>query len=332
VFQVLGELISAHDIGDDDVLILGRDGMLLAGPNSKLFESQIMQYVSLLARELCIRNYFLRLFVLDDTLKKVRGLVQQYESDPANIPRIRSTLNEASKDIILLVEVLAFLEESMRSMGPDVDPRDEKSKKLAQVLNCAQMRDNITLRISDMRKLIDGASQELVNLSSVAEVINVKILEDIFRNVEGNTKQLVDAGAVNERSAISLSIIQTVLTASLAFDIIDRISGGTLGIDAPDWVKTQIVGPLVEPPGVWFLFNMGCMIALCAAVAAAAAFAQRRTGGVMHLRYRLNRSISVADLEMFVSTRAPDLTQVCRRRLELSSRCCCSARWFTCLL
>jgi hypothetical protein len=24
--QVLGEIISAHDIGDDDVLILGRDG------------------------------------------------------------------------------------------------------------------------------------------------------------------------------------------------------------------------------------------------------------------------------------------------------------------
>ncbi len=93
----------------------------------------------------------------------------------------------------------------------------------------------------------------------MAEVINVKILEDIFRNVEGNTKQLVDAGAVGERSAVSLSIIQvhlrryvlfiitesrnfivttivvtifiiiiinfpqTVLTASLAFDIIDRI-------------------------------------------------------------------------------------------------------------
>jgi hypothetical protein len=45
--------------------------MLLAGPNAKTFEVQIMQYVSLLSRELCIRNYFLRLFVLDDTLKKV---------------------------------------------------------------------------------------------------------------------------------------------------------------------------------------------------------------------------------------------------------------------
>ncbi len=149
--------------------------MLLSGPNCKLFESQIMQYVSLLARELCIRNYFLRLFVLDDTLKKVicpwnynliclvflqisrceslftnlsyvflqvRELVQAYESDPANIPRIRSSLNEASKDIILLVEVrqwlqqqqqqqqqrngvqaLAFLEESMRSMGADIEPK-----------------------------------------------------------------------------------------------------------------------------------------------------------------------------------------------------------------
>ncbi len=47
-----------------------------------------------------------------------------------------------------------------------------------------------------------------MNACSVAEVINVKILEDIFRNVEGNTKQLVDAGAVGQRSAISLSIIQ----------------------------------------------------------------------------------------------------------------------------
>jgi hypothetical protein len=97
-------------------------------------------------------------------------------------------------------------------------------------------------------------------------------------------------------------VTQTVLTASLAFDIIDRIrrapkrktkpqtpstpeqrlpplpsphltlrrSGGTLGIDPPEWVKTQIVAPLVEPPGIWFLFNMGCMLALCLAVAAGA--------------------------------------------------------------
>ena len=48
---------------------------------------------------------------------------------------------------------------------------------------------------------------------SLAEVINVKILEDIFRNVEGNTKQLVDAGAVGERSAISLGIIQVRLAS-----------------------------------------------------------------------------------------------------------------------
>jgi hypothetical protein len=36
------------------------------------------------------------------------------------------------------------------------------------VLNSPQLRDNITMRISDMRKLVDGASQELVNLSRCA--------------------------------------------------------------------------------------------------------------------------------------------------------------------
>ena len=51
----------------------------------------------------------------------------------------------------------------------------------------------------------------------MAEVINVKILEDIFRNVEGNTKQLVDAGAVGERSAVSLSIIQVRARRCLVF-------------------------------------------------------------------------------------------------------------------
>jgi hypothetical protein len=85
-----------------------------------------------------------------------------------------------------------------------------------------------------------------------------------------------------------------------------RYSGGTLGIEPPDWVKTQIVGPLVEPPGIWFAFNMACMIALCAAVAAgiaspaaasvkqpslvsraraAASLLRRSSGGQLHLRY-----------------------------------------------
>jgi hypothetical protein len=42
----------------------------------------------------------------------------------------------------------------------------------------------------------------------MTDVINTKQLEDVFRNVEANTKYLVDASAANERASASLELMQ----------------------------------------------------------------------------------------------------------------------------
>ena len=65
--QVLGDIRSCHDIGPDDVVIMGRDGVLLAGEHAINYEELFVAYVSLLVREIFIRNFFVRTFVLDDT-------------------------------------------------------------------------------------------------------------------------------------------------------------------------------------------------------------------------------------------------------------------------
>ena len=90
----------------------------------------------------------------------------------------------------------------------------------------------------------------------MTDVINTKQLEDVFKNVESNTKFLVDASAANERASASLEIMQVILAGSFAFDIIDRLSGGTLNITVPDWVNIYIVDGLIQYPFVWFLLNM----------------------------------------------------------------------------
>jgi len=87
--QVLGDIYMAHDIGPDDCIVVGKDGLLLSGPNALILEPLVLYYVSLLAREVFIRNYFMRIFVLVDTLAKIRQLILRYESDPDNIVRIR---------------------------------------------------------------------------------------------------------------------------------------------------------------------------------------------------------------------------------------------------
>ena len=46
---------------------------------------------------------------MDDLLKKIRELILQYQADPNNIQKIRMKLNDGSKDIILLLEVLEYV-------------------------------------------------------------------------------------------------------------------------------------------------------------------------------------------------------------------------------
>jgi len=120
----------------------------------------------------------------------------------------------------------------------------------------AMSRSNQGLRTKDLMKLVEGAHHELANLQQMTDVINTKQLETVFRNVDSNTKYLVDASAASERSSASLEVMQVILAGSFAFDIVDRVSGGTLNITVPDWVNAFLVDPIITIPGLWMLINL----------------------------------------------------------------------------
>ena len=41
-------------------------------------------------------------------------------------------------------------------------------------------------------------------------------------------------------SLLLLLLLQVILAGSFAFDIVDRLSGGSLNITVPDWVNTYV--------------------------------------------------------------------------------------------
>ncbi|KAF1788655.1 hypothetical protein GQ600_18502 [Phytophthora cactorum] len=88
--QVLGDIHCAYDIGEDSVLIVGRDGMLIAGSASKRFEKVFISYFSLLCREMFLRSFFTRIFVLDELLKHIRDLIFRAKEDPHHLVRASS--------------------------------------------------------------------------------------------------------------------------------------------------------------------------------------------------------------------------------------------------
>ena len=116
-------------------------------------------------------------------------------------------LNQASRDIILLQEILAYLRESLVEMEDMEVPADHGGKRLFKVLSVGTMRRDILMRCVDLNKLCEGTASQLTTLQQMTDVINTKQLEEVFDNVNANTKYLVDASAANERSSLLTFIV-----------------------------------------------------------------------------------------------------------------------------
>lgn len=302
--QVLGDIRAVHDLGPDDVIMMGRDGILLAGPHVLKFEKQWVAYLGLLCREIFIRNFFVRTFVLDDTLKQIRVLIMTYLKDPNNVPLMREKLNVASRDIILLQEVLAYLKESLEEMEVPPLPERDRGRRMYKVLGVPLMRTDIMMRCTDLVKLLHGAHHQLFTLQQMTESINSKQLEDVFKNVETNTKFLVDASAAAERASASLEVMQIILAGSFAFDIVDRLSGGTLNIVVPTWVDEALVGPIISVPFLFWFLNM-CWLGLVSIVLMKFMKYLASLGeGFLSLRVKVNRKVDKEALMKFLGTRA----------------------------
>ncbi|ETN16071.1 hypothetical protein PPTG_06301 [Phytophthora nicotianae INRA-310] len=214
--------------------------MLIAGSASKRFEKVFISYFSLLCREMFLRSFFTRIFVLEELLKHIRDLIFRAKEDPHHLVTIRAKLNQATNDLILFTDTLGYLLESLEFVKiPQKSPNaSEEEESIFSYLDLKKQHHDILLRARDLEKLVHGAKYEIVNLRQMAEVLNTSELEDIFKTVEGNTKALADSSLTVEHCGSSLELVQVLLAGSFAFTLLDRIPGGSLNVDMPEWVET----------------------------------------------------------------------------------------------
>lgn len=149
------------------MILIGREGVLLAGPSVSGDLELVVCYIGLLCREIFIRNFFVRTFILNDSLKQIRTLIMTYRKDPNNIGKIRTRLNGASRDIILLNEVLEYLKESLAEAKMPTLPKDagESAHRLHRVLNCEGMKGDAYVNYTFCHLLPSTSSPALPRLS-----------------------------------------------------------------------------------------------------------------------------------------------------------------------
>ena len=343
--QVLGEIRTAYKLGNGkDTLLLGSDGCLLAGPSSRTNEEALVWYCKLLSREMFIRCFFVRTFVLDDSIRKIRDLIQRYKENPMHIKTIREKLNAANRNMILLEGVLEYLADSLKDdvkLEPSPETRallesnpDAKTswEDLLNSLKLKQMKSDIMIRVFDMRKLVKGASNKLLILQMQTRAITTSLLEGVVKKMDGNTRKLVDASKAEEKSNVSVQVMEIILSGGFAFHIIDRFSGdeilGYNGVSgasvancaedaladgtciyaefemgAVNWINEYFRNTFCVVPLGWWLVNILWLSTFILSLRKLMAYLQFKALGALGIRVVYNRKIDVSRLEAYLRKR-----------------------------
>jgi len=293
----VGALQSVHELENGELLFLGRHGMLLVGEMSSSNLTALNCYLSLMGREIFIGNFFHRTFTLRDALESTRVMINNYETHPNAIQKIRLMLSDASKVQVLLRELLSYIGESLANT--DID---DGSTALHKILNLPQQHQILKRRVEDLEKNIQGIQHDLDGLREMTDVISETTMFKLQESLQANTKSLANVFESSERSSSSLEIMQVVLSGTLAFEILDRLTGEWSVMETA-WGKEYIQDPFIERPGVWFVINLVLWGLIGWLLKVITMHLTEKSSGVVTVRFRPNLPINIEALHAYLNTR-----------------------------
>ena len=221
--QVIGDTYSAHDLSEDDVLIVGKSGLLISGRGCDRFEPILISYLTMICRERFVRYFYARVFLMDESLRKIRHLINNVDEDPNSIDAVRKLMGEVSRGVILLDECLLYIEESLVHCAFAAPGADAALQNLASILNAGVMFESLKRRVADLRKNVKGASVELVSIQKMTTVITDTQQGRVQDIMTQNNQKLFDMHRHLEESMANVDILKSLLSGLFAMELFDRL-------------------------------------------------------------------------------------------------------------
>lgn len=299
--QVLGETRFAYDISEEDVIIFGNHGILLGGTNSRMHEPTLLSYLSLTGKDIFIQNFFARCFITLDSLRSIRRLILDSAKDPNALETVRGLLAQESRDIIMLNETCSYVSESLDNMKIPAVPQDPAGKKLFECLDISRVRHELQRRITDLAKNTASASHEIEILRQMSLGMKEDRMFRLQETLNTNTKAVTDVVQANQEAAISLTMMQIVLVGSLAFQILDRLTGEWTVVNR-DWANA-FIEPMLAQPFAWFIVNIVAWLLLGFFVLRMVAKKSQHKSQVVDIQIRLNEELNIDLLDIYIDTK-----------------------------
>lgn len=318
--QIIGATYNAYDLSEQEVIVFGAEGMIIFGPRTERHHKLLAAYAALQARSVYVKNVFSSCFALTDELKRTRALIDDYQSDPMHVVRIRARLAEHTTSATILHAVQQFLLESLESMETSrqklTDAADAASQELFDICRLEEATNRLNRRVVDLEKVIAACWNDLESLRQMNHVIGSRRKLQINESIEGTTKNLEDAFRAQARNSTTLEVTQVILSGTLAFDILDRFTGQYLSYTDIRWAVDKVQPYIVNVPAAWFMLNMAMWVCLGGGIIYLMRHLAYMGCSVETKRFTLNKPIHVKRWKRFILTR--DVESVSQK--EESSR------------
>jgi WD repeat-containing protein 35 len=303
--QIIEEVIDTVQL-KDGFIIIGSHGTLLCSKEFKKYEPVLIDFIGVKALEIFMQNFFTSQFVLNDIIRDIKELIAKSETDPRAVENVQALLSKASGDSTLMKEIQGYLTESVQSFEKNLEKNylsyDSKLKEISDYLKIKKSLNLLSDRIFDMEKIINGTLKSLEGLAAVTEVISERQMNRVQEALQNNTRNLEDVTRSSERTGVTMEIMEVILAGSLAFDIMDRITGEWSVMSTPDagtW-GAEYLGPLINIPGVWFLISMSLWAVIAFGLYRFMNWMQERSEPVLIARVKVNRPCSIQALNDYL--------------------------------
>ena len=78
---------------------MGKIGLLISGRGCARFEPILISYMTMICRERFVKYFYARVFLMDESLRKIRHLINHYDEDPNSIDAVRKLMSEVSRGV-----------------------------------------------------------------------------------------------------------------------------------------------------------------------------------------------------------------------------------------
>mmetsp|Transcript_13783 Transcript_13783/g.29594 ORF Transcript_13783/g.29594 Transcript_13783/m.29594 type:complete len:868 (-) Transcript_13783:1415-4018(-) len=297
--QVIGDTKAAYDISEQDSLVFGSQGLLVCGPSARNYEPLLCAYLQFTTLDLFLQNFFSRIWILNDDLSASYKVVDTIEYDPLALGRSRDRLCTLSKEIIILDQILGYLEEGLAMMEIPPEPPEQAGRSLYQRLEISGMRDQLVRRVKDIKKNLAASQRNLDLLRERVVVESQNKTVQMSIELEKNTKQLCALQMSNGDAVRSLKVLQTIFAGVLAFDFLDRITGEWTVVDT-EWMSGFVDSVIKEHMLVWFVISIVVWCIAAYIVSKRTYVANWKSRGMTTINITVNRKVDTAKLRELI--------------------------------